>query len=197
MPLMEELADEGLPSFTFLQITSHTREGFLDKADEIEFMRSFEALVAGKNPHNLKLSAHFPENTEDFIPSLQMKEGLRELFKDYRFPDDHEVRGVDDITAHYAALSELFGFEVDVPEMMLYSKANELKERGEVDSAQEVLNYLIEAYPSSVNGHWGLANLHREQGNRELALEYYRKCLEIMPNMPPARHWIEKLEEQQ
>jgi enterochelin esterase-like enzyme len=195
-PMAEALVHEGLPSFTFLQITCHKREGFLQKTDEVEFMRSFEKMVRESEPRNLKLVTHYPEVTEDFIPSLMLKGGLRELFRDYKFPADREVEGLEDITAHYEGLSELFGFDVEVPEMTLYSKAEELKSRGQNEAAMEILEYLIEVYPASVNGYWGLGNLHREMGNRELALKNYRKCLEIMPNMPPARHWIEKLEEE-
>jgi len=197
MATMGELMDDGLPSSTFLQITCSDREGHLDKTEEIEYMRRFEKMIADKSPHNLTLVAHYIEKNEDFIPPLRLKDGLRELFREYRFPDNREVRGLADITAHYAVLSERFGFEVDVPEMTLASKADELNKIGASDSARVILEYLIEVYPASADGYWGLANLHRERGNSELAIEYYRKCLDIIPNMPPARYWIEKLEAQQ
>jgi tetratricopeptide (TPR) repeat protein len=96
-------------------------------------------------------------------------------------------------------LSERLGFEVDVPEMTLSSKAAELGASGATgasDSTMEILEYLIAVYPASANGYWQLANLHREMGDREAAIAYYRKCLEIIPNMRPARDWIEKLEAQ-
>lgn len=197
MPMMEELMDEGIPSSTFIHIMCADREGFLDKTVEVEYMRSFEKMVAEKNPRNLTLIAHYVENIEDFLPPLLLKEGLRELFRGYRFPDDREVRGLMDITSYYAALSERFGFTIDIPEIVLISNAAELASGGASDSALEILAYVIEVYPISVNGYWQLANLHRELGNRETAIEYYQKCLAIMPNMPPARYWLEKLEAQE
>ena len=197
VPMMREVLDKGLPSFTFLQITSSDREGHLDKTREIEYMRNFEKMLTGKSPRNLTLVTHYIEKNEDFIPSLRLKEGLRELFCEYRFPDNSEAQGLSDITAHYSALSEKFGFEFDVPAMTLASTADELSEKGASHAALEILEYLVEEYPSSVDGYWRLANLYREQGNSEKAIEYYRKCLELMPNMRPARYWIEKLEAQQ
>jgi hypothetical protein len=194
---MEGPLEKGLLSFTFLKITVPDREGHLDKTGEVEYVRNFEKMIAEKEPHNLTVVTHYIEKNEDFVPSLRLKEGLRELFREYRFPDDREVRGLADITAHYAALSERFGFEVDVPEMTLASKADELSETGANDSVMEILEYLVEVYPASVDGYWRLANLHRERGNRELAIEYYRKCLDILPNMRPARDWIERLESQE
>ncbi len=195
--MMEELVDEGLASPAFLHITCPDSEGRVDKTVEVEYVRRFQKMIADKSPRGLTLITDYIENNEDFLPPLKLKEGLRDLFREYRFPDRREVQGLADIRAHYAALSERLGFEVDVPERTLASKADDLSARGAVDSAMEVLDYLIEVYPASVDGYWRLANLHRERGNRETAIDYYRKCLEIIPHLRPALHWIEKLEAQQ
>jgi hypothetical protein len=194
MPLMEGIMGGGLRSFTFLQITAADRAGRLDKTEEMEYLRRFERMIADRRPQNLTLVAHYVEKSEDFLPPLGLKEGLRELFREYGLPDDHEVRGLRDIMEYYAALSERFGFAIDIPERTLVFKAAELSQSGEIDSAKEMLEYLIRVHPLSLDGYWRLANLHRESGNREMAIEYYRKCLEIMPNMRPAQDWIEKLE---
>jgi hypothetical protein len=58
----------------------------------------------------------------------------------------------------------------------------------------EMLEYMVGVHPASVDGYWRLANLCREQGENETALEHYRKCLEIMPSMSPARYWIDQLQ---
>jgi tetratricopeptide (TPR) repeat protein len=157
-------------------------------------MHAFDEMVEQKGPRNVTLITHYIEDSRDFLPLLKLREGLRDLFREYRFPEDGKVRVLSDITSHYSALSELFGFEFDVPEKTLYTKADELIRTGRHNSAREILEYVIEVYPASVNGHWGLASLHREMGDRELALEHYRKCVELMPNMGPAIQCIEKLE---
>lgn len=193
MPMADKLVKEGLPSYTFLQITCADREGFLDKTVEIGYVRGFNEMAEESEPRNLMLVTHFIEDIEDFIPPLRIKEGLRELFRDYRFPDGLEVLGLGDLTSYYSGLSERYGFEMGVPEMTLVSKGLELKEKGEIEEAVEVFEYAAASYPASVNGCWQLANLYREQGDREKAIEYFRKCLEIMPGMPPARHWLEQL----
>ena len=195
--MMSNLLDDGLPSFTFMQITASDRAGPLDTTEQVAYMHAFEELIEEKAPHNLTLITHYIKDSKDWLPLLKLREGLRELFREYRFPDSREVGELSDITSYYSALSNLFGFEVDVPERTLYMKADELSKSGRGNSAKEILEYLIEVYPASVNGHWGLANLHREMGNREMALEYYRKCVELMPNMRPAMHWIDKLEAEQ
>jgi hypothetical protein len=194
IPIVEELLDEDQPTFKFIQITCADREGYLDKKTEVGYMREFQSMVEKNNPANLTLITHYLDNIPDFIPPLLIKEGLRELFREYNFPADREVRGLSDLTSYYAALSGKLGFNINIPEKILADEATELADRGESDRAIVVLEYLIELYPSSLNGYWRLANLYRELGNREAAIENYRKCLEIMPNMPPAMYWLEKLE---
>ena len=83
MPMMEKIVDEGLPSYTFLQIMCSDREGYLDKAVEVEYVRRFEKMVEEGSPHNLTVVTHYVENIEDFLPPLLLKEGLRELFHEY------------------------------------------------------------------------------------------------------------------
>ena len=197
MPLAEGLAGEGLGSPTFLHIMSPDRAGYLDMTEQMGYLRHFEEAAAERDPPNLTLVVRHVDGGEDFIPPLLVKEGLRELFRGHRFPDDVVVKRLADITEHYAALSGRLGFEIDVPERVLATKGDELNGAGAVEAAMGVLGYLIEAYPTSVDGYWRLANLHREQGNREAALRYYRKCLEFIPNMPPALYWIEQLEVQE
>jgi tetratricopeptide (TPR) repeat protein len=122
---------------------------------------------------------------------------LRELFRGYRFPDDHEVLGFADIADYYGTLSGRLGFDIDIPERALVLAADKLSRSGAVDAAMEVLASLVQMYPASVDGHWRLANLHRERGDYSAALKHYRKCLEIIPNMRPAREWIDRLEAQE
>ena len=191
-----KVMDGGLPSFTYLQVSCYERAGHMDMTAETEMFRAFEKKVSEREPKNLTLVTHYVGNNEDFIPPLRIKEGLRELFREYRFPDNKEVFGLDDVTEHYISLSGRFGFEIDVPEMTLVTEAVDLKGRGDIESAREILDYLIEIYPRSVDGHWQLANLYRELGERGRAIEHYRECLAIIPGMRPAQYWLEKLEEE-
>jgi hypothetical protein len=194
MGAMTPVLADGMPAYTFIQITCVARAGFMDMTEGNDQVRELERIVADKNIKNLMLVTNFVENNQDFIPSPGVKEGLRELFRDYRFPDEREISGLADLKEHYQALSGRFGFVIDVPELTLITRGVELKEKHLVEAAEEIFAYAVSAYPASVNGYWQLANLYRELNDRERALEYYRKCLEVMPGMRPAQHWIDKLE---
>ena len=110
MPMMEELLEDGLPSYTFIQIMCADREGYLDKTTEVGYARDFQRMVEQKDPGNLTLITRYVGEIPDFIPPLLLKEGLRELFREYVFPENQEVRGLSDITSYYIALSDKLGF---------------------------------------------------------------------------------------
>jgi hypothetical protein len=194
MPMAEQIVEDGCPAFTFVQITYAQRAGYADMSLGIEYMRRFQRMVSEREPAHLTLVTHFLDDNEDFILPLRLKEGLRELFVDFRFPDDHETSGIVDITAYYDALGRKFGFEIDVPERVLTLQADIFSKRGDIERAIEILDFQVAKYPASIDAYWRLANLHRERGDRIQAIGYYRKCLELMPNMQPARHWLEQLE---
>jgi tetratricopeptide (TPR) repeat protein len=189
----DEFLSRDLPSYTFLQITCIDRHLHGELTEAVNAARRFEQAALDRNTRNLDLNMIYVENNEDFIPSPRPKDGLKKLFTDYVFPAERSVEKLSDFTSYYDRLSERFGFDVGFPEQTLYFRADGLARAGKVDNAIEMLNYLVEWNPRSLNAFWCLANTHREVGDRAKAIKYYRKCLEIMPSMAPAREWLQKL----
>ena len=196
MPMMEERLRAGVASPKYLHVTCADRAGGREQSAGLEQARRFERRVAELHPRDLMLVTRYVEESPDFLPPLRLAEGLRGLYRDYPFPAEREVRGLADLTGHYAAVSRRLGFEVDVPERVLAAQADALSGRGGREAAREILEHLVRVNPASLDGYWRLANLWREAGEREKALASYRKCVELMPNMGPAHDWIRKLEEQ-
>jgi tetratricopeptide (TPR) repeat protein len=188
-------ARDGFGTPKFLQIACPDAEGGIDKAMEVGYVRDFEAQFGEPNVGGLNLVVRYVVENRDFIPSLLVKEGLRELFHDYAFPSDLEVDQLTDLGEYYSMVSAQLGFDVDIPERVLAAKSDVLSQAGSVDAAMEMLEYMLEVYPASVDGHWRLGNLCRELGERERALEHYRECVRLMPNMWPAMQWIDRLDE--
>jgi tetratricopeptide (TPR) repeat protein len=188
-------ASGGFRTPKFVQIACPDTEGGIDKAIEVGYVRDFEGQFGESSVGGLSLSVRYLEKSRDFIPSLLVKEGLRELFHDYAFPSDLEPHQLTDLGEYYSMVSARLGFDVDIPERVLAAKSDVLSQIGSVDAAMEMLEYMLEVYPASVDGHWRLANLCRELGDRERALEHYRECVRLMPNMRPAMQWIDRLDE--
>ncbi len=62
------------------------------------------------------------------------------------------------------------------------------------DEAVEIFKINVELYPDSANAYDSLAEGYMNQGNRELAIKFYKKSLELDPKNANAAATIERLE---
>lgn len=128
-----------------------------------------------------------------FLAPVRAREALLDLFRDYPLPSPAEARSLAEVQAHYGAVSQELGFELEPPDLVLTLAANGQMDRGDHAAALETFRYLVNLYPSSLNGPWGLANLHRVMGDTATAIRYYEECLRRDPDMGPAREWLRRL----
>jgi len=165
-----------------------------DFPEALAYMPRLEEVVSAEAPAEFEWKLEVVEENGDFLAPTGLREGLTLLFSAYEFPAGVGVASLADIEAYYAELSERYGYEVAVPDMLLTMQSDNLAENGSVDEAIEMLEYLVALYPHSLNGWWRLAGIYRERGEIERALHYYRKCLEVDPDMVYAQQMIEQLE---
>jgi tetratricopeptide (TPR) repeat protein len=165
-----------------------------DFPEALEYLPRLEEVISAAAPPELEWKIEVVEENGDFLTPSGMREGLTLLFRDYEFSRDAGVVSLADVQAYYADLSERYGYDVAIPDMVLAMGSDNLAQAGRVDEAIEMLERLVAIYPASLNGWWRLAGIYRERGDIERALYYYRKCLEVDPNMVYARQMIEQLE---
>jgi len=65
--------------------------------------------------------------------------------------------------------------------------------RKRMKEAIEIFRLNVETYPKSANTYDSLAEAYAANGNTELAIEYYKKALEVNPNYPNAEYATEFL----
>ncbi len=163
----------------FLFITCGSSD---DQPEAMEYIQKFAQIIEAKKPLNFRfeLNRLSEEDRLDFIPPTGLKRGLRSLFRDYKFPEDRQVAGLEDIKTYYQQLSEKYGFAVDVPEFVLVLQGGKFSQQRNYAAAQEIFEYIIKVYPTSLNAFIQLGNLHRTLGNFEQSLLYYQKFSEKM-----------------
>lgn len=176
----------------FIYIT-YDADDELDK-DGIKYLEKFRELVDTAQPVGFTLEMDFIANHDEFIQPFGLREGIKKLFVDYPFPEELVIQSIRDIAAYYGELSAKYGFSVDVPEHVLTIQSDELVERGKTDEALAIWKYMEANYPRPGNAYWRLANYYKEQGYRELAIEYLKKLIDLYPDVAMARRYLEELE---
>ena len=152
------------------------------------------ALTAGTT-EGFRWRIHLERNWPFFLSPVDVRGPLLDLFADYPFPSPERAESLAQIRAHYDSVSTSLGFRIEPPNLVLTLAANGMMERRAYSAALDVLTYLAELYPTSLNGPWNLANLHRLMGDTATAIRYYEECLRRNPNMVPAREWLRRLRE--
>ncbi len=170
--------------------------------DELEkeglrYLTELEDLFAEKQMSGFRFKINHLKEDDEFVQLLGMRKGVKELFIHYPFPEDMVVEGIRDIAAYYGEMSAQYGFSIDVPEHVLTVQSDKLSERGKTEEALAIWKYMETNYPHPGNAYWRLANYYKEQGNKEPAIEYFKKLIDLYPDVAMARKYLEELEKEE
>ena len=159
----------------FLFITSYPNT---DNEAMLEYLWKFKLIVENRKRSDFTLIVNTIEDREDdVVPPPGLRKGLKIYFKEYKFPGEIEIGGLEDLNQYYQNLSQKYGYEVDIPEFTLVRQGDKLEERGKLEEAKIVFEYIVEKYPHDLNSYARLADLHRRWGNYDLAIQYYEQFL--------------------
>ena len=160
----------------FLFMTNNTS---VDNEATMEYLRKFTTIVEEGKKRDFTLVLDLLEKREvGIISSPGLKKGLEIFFAEYKFPNEIQIDGLEDLKEYYQILSQNYGYEIDIPEFTLIRQGDKLEERNKLEEAKIVFEYVIEKYPHDLNSYARLADLHRRWGNYELSIKYYEQFLE-------------------
>lgn len=159
------------------------------------YVKSLEKIVNESKPENFRLKIDFIEKSSDFNTPLKLKEGLESLFESYSFSEDVQINNFNDIILFYRKLSDQYGFSIDAPEHVLTVVSDKFSEQKKINEQLEVLKYILELYPKSLNALIRFANYYKSIGEKQKAIYYFEECLKIMPDLEIARRNINMLKD--
>ncbi len=113
--------------------------------------------------------------------------GLRHIFDPWRLQADPETglisEGVDELRAHYAKLSQRYGFEIVASEDTVNRIGYQFLGRDDYDRAIEVFTYNVQLYPDSANVYDSLGEALENAGRLDEALANYSRAVENAPKI--------------
>ena len=118
------------------------------------------------------------------LPQLSVAELL---YRTYR------RKGIDVALQRYRSLKQSSDSAYDFSEAELNELGYQLLGMNKLPDAIEILKLNVEAFPSSSNVYDSLAEAFMKNGNKELAIENYKKSLELNPKNANAADMLRKL----
>ena len=163
----------------FLFITYWDREGWQDHRGAVEALDNFSRSFSKQKSTDFVMHLNYIPDNKDFVPPIGLKEGLRKFFQNYNPSNYSELNTLSDIQKYYLALSKGYGFEVDIPEMILVRKSDDLQNSGNLNEVKNILNHILSTNPISLNALSRMANLQRTLGEYDISISYFKKLCQI------------------
>jgi predicted alpha/beta superfamily hydrolase len=140
-------------------------------------------------------------NTDDHgsVPLITEYDALHFIFNFYPLKlslSDHinpNMAVMSKIEKHYEDVSKQFGYKVKVPEGLVNNIAYQQLAKKKYDDAEYMFKLNVSNYPESSNAFDSLGDLYDAKGDKEKAIENYKKALSIKENSD-TRKKLEKLQ---
>ncbi len=157
----------------------------------------FISIIEDKAPADFTWSSRIVED-EGHVPYASLLRCLRFLFDGWLFPESRfETATLEDIQTYYQQLSDKYRFEITIPMFVYLETGNSLRRRGRVAEALDVFMLNLEKYPTDPNAHFYLGEGYWDNGQKDLAIQHYKKALEFNPNYSLAGQKMKAMEEKQ
>ena len=130
----------------------------------------------------LKSSWEYYENEDHgSVPLIATYNALHFFFDGYRMSQPIALGGVDLISKHFKAVSQLMGYDILPPETRINQIGYYLLRSGQVDKALEYFAFNTRNYPNSANAFDSMADGYLKKGETKKAKECFEKAIELDP----------------
>jgi len=141
----------------------------------------FKALLARSAPKGFDWEAQQMDDEDHGSVVLRSHyHGLRKVFAGWQLARDPQTGavpgGLKGAEAHYAKLSQKFGYSIPVPENLINALGYQLLNGGKIDEAISAFKTNVERYPTSANVYDSLAEAYERSGKLDLAKPNYEKA---------------------
>lgn len=181
---------------------SNTKSWYMSGANNNEFKadttntrkaqeRFYKLLQEQPNAVRTKFQIYEDENHQS-VTLKSLYDGIRFIFKSYRLTT--EIK--EDVTlfkAHFKQLSEEWGEEFKPSQDLINTIAYYHFRNNKLDIAFAFFKLNTELYPKAFDVYDSIAECYRKMGKKELAIQNYKKSIELNPNNQNAVEMLKEI----
>jgi len=143
-------------------------------------------------------STYYPDEQHGTVELLGQYDGLKFLFDEYsfrasKFTFQPNVDLDSAVTAHFAHVSQLMGYQVLPGEQLINNLGYTYLSRKQPQKAYAFFKRNVDNYPRSANAYDSLGDFYAQQGNKRQAIAAYTEALELQ-EIPDTRRKLTALQ---
>ena len=175
---------------------------YITRGDEppyAEPLSTLTGMLESQKPSGLEWHYTVMENdNHGTVPLKSLYNGLETLYKDTVLDPAVADQGIEAVKAHYNKVSEKFGYQVDIPELLVNNLGYRAMRTKKMDQALEFFNYNVKQHPESANVYDSLGEGLEAAGELDLAKKNYETAVKIGSerkdnNLPVYKEHLEKV----
>ena len=190
---IEAITDISFDRFLYIATANWGTRNLRNRDRHVRF---FEALNKTNSSDHLRVHLeYFEDENHGSVPLLAFYEGISEMFDGYGL-SYRDVKSPEQITAHYAEISERLSYQFLPPQTLVNRAAvTMLRSDNELEQANAIalLTLNTENYPDSFKAFEQLGTAYATLGQHHKAIENYQQSLQLNPNNTFAQHQIDTL----
>ncbi len=124
---------------------------------------------------------------------LGLYNGLRFIFEGYKPTNFYALDTPALLQDHFKTVSDRLGFQIPPPEGYVNKIGNSLLNPAHADKAIGCFKLNVTNYPAAASVYSHLAEAYLAKDEKQMAIQNYRKALELNPNMDSAKEALRKL----
>jgi tetratricopeptide (TPR) repeat protein len=178
----------------YISVANNPPSKDFDPKTGAQACRDFADILKMNSSPSLRAALqYFDAEDHGSVPLLSLYHGLLFIFDGYK-PTSSADESLASLNDHFAKISGRLGFEVRPPEEFVNTIGwAKLNYKRETNNAIEFLKANVSNYPNSPNVYASLAEACEIQGEKQLAIQNYKKSLEIYPDNRDAARRLRRL----
>jgi len=177
--LMLKKAEMFLDKYTSLNKNLHIAHEYTS-GEPATSMQEFIAMLKERTPQELEWQCkHMEGEDHSSLVHNSLYEGFKFIYSSWKLPDAAYSRDIETVKKHYENLSKKYGYAVKIPENVLNRLGNTLLRQKSYEKAIKALEYRLTHYSENANTYQGLGEAYSSTGEKEQAVKYLIKSLEM------------------
>ena len=189
---LNAVTEKSFDRFIYIATANWDKRNLNNRDRHVRLYEALNSKCSGEFPSKLE---YFENETHGSVPLIAFYNGISALFEGYGIYY-RTIESTEQLTQHFQSISERLSWDIKPPEYLVNQIGYSMLQSKNEGNKSNALGFFIlntQNYPNSYNAYDSLGEAYEILGNKEDAIENFKKSLELNPNNEHAKMKMESL----